>query len=72
MAIIDFTNVVKLKKTVENEFGENIHFHDACGGQYFTLENTSTELQKFITSYLKKLGYNTKFDKNGLSFTLKD
>lgn len=38
MAIVDFSEVIKLKNAVNSEFGEKVHFHDACGGQYFTLE----------------------------------
>lgn len=40
MAIVDFSEVIKLKNAVNSEFGEKVHFHDACGGQYFTLEKT--------------------------------
>lgn len=72
MPIIDFSKVINLKEAVQNEFGEKVHFHDACGGQYFTLENTSPKLQKFITEQVQALGYTTEFSPDGLSFTIGD
>ena len=62
MAIIDFSEVIKLKEAVKKEFDEKVHFHDACGGQYFTLEKNDENLRNFITQYLKKDGYEVKFD----------
>ena len=62
MAIIDFSEVIKLKEAVKKEFDEKVHFHDACGGQYFTLEKNDENLRNFITQYLEKDGYEVKFD----------
>lgn len=70
MAIISFSEVIKLKDAVSKNFGEKVHFHDACGGQYFTLEKTDKNLQKFITNFMKDSGFKTVFDDDGLSFIL--
>lgn len=70
MAIIDFSEVIKIKKAVNDKFGEYVHFHDACGGQYFNLENTSCEIVEFIKEFVKTLGYCAKFDDDGIIFTL--
>ena len=72
MPIIDFSKVIKLKEAVQNEFDEKVHFHDACGGQYFTLENTSPKLQEFINAQVQTLDYTAKFSPDGLSFTIGD
>lgn len=72
MAIVDFSEVIKLKNAVNSEFGEKVHFHDACGGQYFTLEKTNPEMVEFIKTYVQKLGYKADFDVNGLSFTMEN
>lgn len=72
MAIVDFSEVIKLKNAVNSEFGEKVHFHDACGGQYFTLEKNNPEMVEFIKTYVQKLGYMADFDVNGLSFTMED
>lgn len=70
IVIISFAEVLKLKEAVKQEFNEKVHFHDACGGQYFTLEKTNKNLQKFITEFMENIGYKTIFDDDGLSFTL--
>ena len=70
MTVIDFSEVIKLKEAVQKEFGEKVHFHDACGGQYFTLETENPQMNKFIADFLKKMGYEVLFDKDQKSFTL--
>lgn len=70
MVVISFSEVIKLKDAVSKNFDEKMHFHDACGGQYFTLEKTNKNLQKFITDFMKNSGYKAIFDDDGLSFTL--
>lgn len=55
MAIVDFSEVIKLKNAVNSEFGEKVHFHDACGGQYFTLEKNNPEMVEFIKLMCKNL-----------------
>lgn len=72
MSIVDFSEVVKIKDAVKEKFNEKVHFHDACGGQYFTLEKTNPEMVEFIKNFMHKQGYKADFDKNGLSFTLED
>ena len=70
MTTIDFSNVIKIKNAVNEKFGEYVHFHDACGGQYFTLEHTSPQIIEFIKEFVKTLGYTAEFEENGLFFTL--
>ena len=69
MAIIDFSEVIKLKESVKNEFNEKVHFHDACGGQYFTLEKDNENLRNFITQFMLKNGYRVRFYDN-ISFVI--
>lgn len=72
MPIIDFSEVLKIKDAVKEKFGEKVHFHDACGGQYFTLEKTNPEIVEFIKTFMLKQGYKADFDPKGFSFTLED
>jgi hypothetical protein len=67
----EFSDVLKFKKEVEKDFGVNVHFHDSCGGQYFTLENSDKELSQFITNYFKKQNLQVEFSNDGLQFTVK-
>ena len=70
MTIVDFSKVVKIKKAVNEKFGEYLHFHDSCAGQYFNLENTTPEIVEFIKEFVQTLGYTATFDNDGLIFTL--
>ena len=72
MTTIDFSNVIKIKNAVNEKFGEYVHFHDACGGQYFSLETDSDDIRDFIKDFMLKIDYKVIFDKSGLSFTLED
>lgn len=70
MTIISFDEVLELKKACDEKFKEHVHFHDACCGQYFTLETNSEEIRKFITDFMAKKSYKVNFDKSGMSFTI--
>lgn len=72
MTIISFDDVLELKKACKEKFNEHVHFHDACGGQYFSLETDSDEIREFITDFLLKMKYKVNFDKDKMSFTLGD
>ena len=37
---ISITEASQLKKEILERFGTVLHFHDGCGGQYFTLEKS--------------------------------
>ena len=70
MTIINFDEVLELKKACKEKFNEHVHFHDACGGQYFTLETDSEEIRSFITDFMLAKKYRVNFGKNKMSFTL--
>lgn len=70
MTIVNFSDVIKIKKAVNEKFGEYVHFHDSCGGQYFNLENTTPRIVEFIKEFVQTLGYFAKFDDDGFIFTL--
>lgn len=70
MVTINFSDVIKIKKAVDEKFGEYVHFHDSCAGQYFNLENTTPEIVEFIKKFVQTLGYTATFDNDGLIFTL--
>lgn len=72
MTIISFDDVLKLKKACDEKFKEHVHFHDACCGQYFSLETDSDDIRDFIKDFMLKIDYKVIFDKSGLSFTLED
>ncbi len=68
--IIDFPFALDLKNAVSERFSEHLHFHDGCGGQYFSLEKTAPIITAFIKEYLNERGIEPVFSEDNLSFTL--
>ena len=69
--ILTLSEVTKLKKEVSDRFSAQIHFHDGCGGQYFSLDESNDELQKHITAYFTEINMQAVFSEDGLYFTVK-
>lgn len=68
---LDYSQVLEMKKAVDEVFHLNVHFHDACGGQYFSLdEKPSQELEDFITEYFAKKNIAVEFTTDRKRFTL--
>jgi hypothetical protein len=67
---LSFSDVTKLKSEVQNHFGINVHFHDGCGGQYFTLDESNENIRKYITEYFENSNLKATFSNDGLSFTV--
>ena len=53
---ISITEAAELKRAILDNFGVTLHFHDGCGGQYFTLDERNDEIKRFIESYFDKKG----------------
>lgn len=68
--IIDFSEAAKLKKEISDHFQIPLHFHDGCGGQYFTLDNSNPEVQTYITDYFTRKGLHVSFSEDGKHFTI--
>lgn len=69
--ILTLSEVTKLKKAVSDRFSAQLHFHDGCGGQYFSLDEDNGELQNFISAYFTDMNMQAVFSKDGLYFTVK-
>ncbi|MGN0656443.1 MAG: hypothetical protein ACI4KR_06600 [Ruminiclostridium sp.] len=50
--IIGLAEAAELKRAAAEKFSSEIHFHDGCGGQYFTVDKPAEELKAFITEFL--------------------
>lgn len=69
---ITFSEVTELKKEIKDKFpSAGIHFHDGCGGQYFTIDQPDEALLKCITAYFAKKNLTVLFSEDGSQFTLK-
>lgn len=68
MATIGLFEVIDLKKELDKRFGAKLHMHDTCGGQSFTLEKSSDEIQEYIKGFFDKQKVEIKFSSSGLDF----
>ncbi|MGN0692058.1 MAG: hypothetical protein ACI4K7_06910 [Oscillospiraceae bacterium] len=69
--IISISDASELKKASEEKFSSKLHFHDGCGGQYFTVDEPSDELKAFITEYFAAKNMRAVFSEDGSSFSVK-
>lgn len=66
-----FDEVLKLKEYLK-QYNKAVHFHDSCGGQYFTLEEKDEELEKLIRGYFEEKNQAVLFDESGIQFVVKE
>lgn len=69
--ILTLTEVAELKKVLLEKFSVQIHFHDGCGGQYFTVDKCTEELKEFISAFFTAKNLNAVFSENGEQFTIR-
>lgn len=67
-SIISISDIAELKKQAAERFSAEIHAHDSCGGQSFSVSADSGELRGFIEDFFGARGINVKFTADGLSF----
>ena len=46
-----YGEVLELKNACAAHFPDHVHFHDGCGGQYFSLDERNDALCEFIAGY---------------------
>ena len=68
--VLDYDFVIKFKNELMNKQSVYLHFHDGCGGQYFTLEKTGEEIRKCIGEFLSDNKLKASFSNDGLQFTV--
>ena len=70
--ILTLSEVAELKKEIAERFSVRIHFHDGCGGQYFTVDGATDELKAFLTEYFAKQKLNVRFSESVNSFSIEE
>lgn len=68
--ILSLSAAAELKKAVAEKFSVNVHFHDGCGGQYFSLQKPQDEIREFISNFLASKNFKAVFSENGEHFTV--
>ena len=67
---ITIGEVSKLKADVKELFSAEIHFHDACGGMFFSLDEKNPALQEYLTDYFSEKNLKIHFSDDGLQFSV--
>lgn len=70
--IFSLIEAASFKKEIYEKFCVQIHFHDGCGGQYFTLENPTAELKAYITDFFARRNLNVHFSENRQHFSVEE
>ena len=70
--IFNIFAVTELKKKISELFSVEVHFHDACGGQYFTVDELTDEMKAFLIEYFSERKLKVHFSESGDSFTVEE
>ena len=71
MYTMSISEVSELKRMLKEKFRMELHFHDGCGGQYFSLdEKPPAELIDYIIEYFSNLGIKVNYTDDFQTFTL--
>ena len=68
--IFNIFAVTEVKKKISELFSVEVHFHDACGGQYFTVDELTDEMKAFLIEYFSERKLKVCFSESGDSFTV--
>ena len=72
MVTLTLSDVNKLKTIIKNQFDTTVHFHDCCGGQYFSIDKPTEELKEFIAAFFVEKKLNVIFSENGRQFSIEE
>ena len=51
MAVLSLTEAANLKRYIWEHFHVNLHIHDQCAGQFFSLDEEDDRVREFIVQY---------------------
>lgn len=70
---LTLTEAAELKGLAEQQFAVSLHFHDACGGQYFSFDEVpSDEVLKHAENFFRNMNYKIQISDDKLSFYIKE
>jgi hypothetical protein len=68
--IISLTDAITFKEEIKQAFQIELHFHDGCGGQYFSLDAGDASREESIRQYFASKQLRAFFSPDGLQFTV--
>lgn len=70
-ASMTYDEVLKLKRHMDESLSVYVHFHDACAGQYFSLDEPNEAAKAELERYFSKLNKKVSFS-DELRFTVEE
>ena len=71
-ASINIVKIIELKRILSEKFGIELHMHDTCSGQYFSLENSTPDGIDYIKNYFETKKYVVFFNEENTEFYIED
>jgi len=71
-AIIDLLKIIELKNVLKEHFSVDLHVHDTCGGQFFSVEKVAPDAILYIREYFEKYNYDVIFTNDNSEFYLEE
>lgn len=69
--ILTISDMLKLKEALQEKFHLYLHFHDGCGGQYFSFDTPIDPMvEAFIQGYFSEQNCTIEFDEDKKGFFL--
>lgn len=71
MYTMSISEVSELKRMLKEKFRMELHFHDGCGGQYFSFDVApSIAMLRALDQHLGRKRLRAVFGEDGLTFTV--
>lgn len=70
--ILSLDEVLKIKNELFEKHSINLHIHDTCGGQCFSIEAKDLKHLDELKEYFKLNKYNLRFSNDNLRFKIID
>ncbi|MGI6218206.1 MAG: RDAC family protein [Coriobacteriales bacterium] len=70
--VLDFHEYKKVKDRLLEEGYHEIHMHDVCGGQYFSIEDPDDPTCDAVVKYMAELGAKVNFSETREEFTVSE
>ncbi|MGM9636958.1 MAG: hypothetical protein ACI3YK_03125 [Eubacteriales bacterium] len=69
--VMELKQALKRQPQFQDRYPENnLHFHDGCGGQSFTLDQTGEDLTAYLSDYFDKRNLTAVFSEDRRQFTV--
>ena len=68
--MLNLSEIIQLKEQLHEKYDAELHYHDVCPKPFFTMEQTSAEIQSCITAFLESKRCVPRFSNDGLQFTV--